>query len=123
VNCIACKGACCETIELMLPVGSPFDTEWYAARGVIKKEADGYCITRFDQRCPKLTGEGLCSVHGTIEKPLACIEYEAGCDDCLETVRARRTRDQYAEIRDEDDPTVEELYGSHQHDNRRKRSR
>jgi len=46
-----------------------------------------------------------------VGKPLECAVFPAGGAPCLDAVRERRTREQYAEIRDEGDPEVEEVYG------------
>ena len=52
--------------------------------------------------CQKLTKEGSCGVYET--RPLPCMSYIAGGEDCLETVRTRRTPEEYRLIRDDNDP-------------------
>jgi Fe-S-cluster containining protein len=56
----------------------------------------------FECRCTKLTPEGRCSIYE--DRPMVCELYIAGGMSCLNTVRARRTPEQYQLIRGEDDP-------------------
>jgi Fe-S-cluster containining protein len=103
VNCLECRGACCE--ELVVPFvalinasSSVAEAEWMGVRA--SSIEDGRA--RFDVRCPKLDACGRCSVHD--EKPLICAVYPAGGPDCLDVVRRRRTADQYQRIREAGDP-------------------
>lgn len=105
MNCLVCRGACCETIVVMgSMVGDLFPAatqEWMAARSIGRAASGGYVI---EARCPKLTADGLCSIHD--DKPLACALGIVGGTECLESVASRRTPEQYALIRDDDDPEV-----------------
>lgn len=52
--------------------------------------------------CQQLTKEGGCREYEG--RPLPCILYIAGGEDCLDTVRTRRTTEEYQLIRDDNDP-------------------
>jgi Fe-S-cluster containining protein len=75
--------------------------EWFLARGA---KLSGPSVYAIPSRCPKLTCEGLCSIHE--EKPLVCAVMPVGGEDCLGAVRRRRTPEQYQKIREEHDPEV-----------------
>lgn len=100
MNCVECRGACCEIPverdELIRSLRSrdPHSRIWASLR------ANG-------GRCVKLNEHGLCSIHET--KPLVCAIYPAGGDDCLKVVRTMRTPEQYARIRGPEDP--ERIHG------------
>jgi len=107
VNCIRCAGACCEEITIEINASNEFPkamAEWLTARGV----AAGPNLYAVPSRCPQLTLDGLCGCHDT--KPLVCAMMTVGGQECLDALRRRRTPEQYAVIRDEDDPTVEQVY-------------
>jgi len=106
VNCIRCAGACCEivTIDAALVDFPKVAAEWLSARGACV----GGTVYAVESRCPKLTGDGLCGIHD--EKPLACALMPVGGPECMDAVRLRRSPEQYAVIRDEDDPTPEQVY-------------
>ncbi len=87
------------TEDLNLPNAAAL--EWLFARAA-GHDLGGYL--RFESRCPHLTKCGGCDLHDTPLKPRVCIEYEPGGSDCLDTVRRRRTPEQYQLIRDEGDP-------------------
>jgi len=55
----------------------------------------------FDCRCTKLDSDGQCSIYS--DRPALCRDFEPGCDSCLESVRARRTPVQAAQIREKGD--------------------
>jgi hypothetical protein len=66
-----------------------------------------------ESRCPKLTEDGLCSLHDTDDKPMACAVAPAGAPECLESIRLRRPAAYYSgAIREDGDPTMEEVYGA-----------
>ena len=96
MNCLTCRGACCETI--VIPLSDHADTNrWVTLHGVAVGEK-----VALDCRCSALTGGGECSIYD--DRPELCRTYLAGGKECLETVRARRTPVQYAEIRGAEDP-------------------
>jgi Fe-S-cluster containining protein len=53
-------------------------------------------------RCPQLTDEGLCGCYE--ERPMVCALFTPGCSECMTAVKKFRTPEQYARIRDDDDP-------------------
>lgn len=108
MNCLTCRGACCESFALPLVDIRPPSRDalrWVALHGDTE---DGWI--RFDCRCTALNRGGLCAIYDT--RPDVCRDYEPGCPDCYDAVRRRRTPDQYAEIREEGDPEPEVLYGT-----------
>lgn len=123
MKCGECRGACCESICIPLfdnPTGNFLINEnnrWLAAHGtldpakekhtqVFDKVAPQNIMTgdrvKLEVRCTKLTDEGECSIYK--ERPLPCVLYEPGGPDCLATVKARRTAEDYQRIRDDRDP-------------------
>lgn len=109
MKCGECRGACCESICIPLfdnPTGNFMINEnnrWLAAHGTLDpaKETIGDRV-KLEVRCNKLTDKGEC---GDYEKrPLPCVLYEPGGPDCLATVKARRTAEDYQRIRDDRDP-------------------
>lgn len=62
----------------------------------------------FECRCTKLTSEGRCGIWE--DRPMVCELFIAGGKQCVDTVRLRRTPEQYQLIRGEDDPlTIHEV--------------
>jgi Fe-S-cluster containining protein len=106
MNCIRCRGACCELIHVDAShCGFPkVAVEQFEMRGTHIKGM----IYAMVAPCPKMTSEGLCGVQD--EKPLACAIMPVGGEDCFSSVKLRRTPEEYAVIRDEDDP--ERIHGS-----------
>lgn len=100
MNCLVCRGACCESIELDLGFHPPNpDSErWIKLHGVEKNGK-----ISFEAKCLKLTSNGTCEIWE--DRPLVCELYIAGSHQCLETVRERRTPEQYLLIREEEDPS------------------
>lgn len=100
MNCLECRGACCE--QLILPLG-PNRTvfEFMRARGQVK-HSHGLNIVILDCRCPKLDEEGLCSIYE--QRPVHCRAYKAGGAACIEAVRRNRTKAQFSRIREDGDP-------------------
>jgi hypothetical protein len=111
MKCLECRGACCEVINVkdVTPIDEfPAATsQWLKARSIGQAE-DGAWI--LESRCKELSHEGLCRLHDTDEKPIACCVAPAGGHDCLEAVSIRRTRAEYERIREDHDPEVEELW-------------
>jgi hypothetical protein len=108
MKCIVCKGACCEEIVLTSAIiGADFPkvaVEFLEARGI----PTGNGCYAISARCPKLTDDGLCSIHE--DKPLACALEPVGGEACYSAVRRRRTKEDYQEIRDDDDPETWEEF-------------
>jgi Fe-S-cluster containining protein len=112
VNCLVCRGACCEEL-IVSPSALSADglafpgalREFLTARSTAELPGPAFVI---GARCPQLTFEGLCGCHD--EKPLACALFPAGGDECLGAIRRRRSSTAYAFIREEGDPTVEEVF-------------
>jgi Fe-S-cluster containining protein len=100
MNCLECRGACCESFSIPIadvkPPG-PDERSWLELHGT--REGDSIA---FECRCTALTADGRCSIYEG--RPLVCVFYAPGGPDCLETVRRRRTPEQYQRIRGADDP-------------------
>lgn len=96
MNCLECRGACCEHITLQIPQ-DPDAARWLSFHGT---EALGGVV--LDTPCKKLTKKGLCSIYDT--RPQVCHDFMAGSKACYDAVRFRRTRAQYAKIRETGDP-------------------
>lgn len=112
MNCFECKGACCEEVwhPLFRRESDPRN-EWLRVRGrEVKNEAGQPIAVALEAPCPSLikTGQekGLCSIHET--KPVFCETFRAGGPACLESVRSRRSLEDYIRIRDEEDPSVKD---------------
>lgn len=108
MDCLKCRGACCETFWLRLgdvPAPSADVRRWVLLHG---KTSAGF--VEFTCWCRELTDEGLCRIYD--ERPAVCRDARPGAADCLEAVRARRTPAEYREIRDAEDPeTLEGAVG------------
>ncbi len=106
MNCLECKGACCEWLGVHVPAfaGLGGTVEFLRARGQVDEVSAALdpVFVVLECRCPKLTDEGLCGIYDT--RPMVCVDFEPGCPDCLRSVRARRTPEEYQRIRDEGDP-------------------
>ncbi len=102
MNCLVCRGACCESFstELTMQPPSADATRWIQLHAV-RVEEDRLT---FECRCTKLTSDGLCSIWE--DRPMICELYVAGSRECLTTVKERRTVEQYQQIRGEDDPEM-----------------
>ena len=95
--CDRCRGACCEEAELTLTPADFFAVEWVRARfgdrvlsqGPSAEQGRVDLVVRLEDRCPELTVDGLCAVHGD-DQPTACRLFEAGGPGCLEVVKRRR---------------------------------
>lgn len=99
MNCQECRGACCETMLVPNEQSDP-DTElWLGLRVVGPMDGERLALRC---KCSALTEGGACEIYQA--RPMICRAFEAGGADCLETVRLTRTPEEYARIRDEDDP-------------------
>ena len=101
MNCLACGGACCETMAIPVSdIKAPSEDAfaWISHHA----ERSGNCL-RFECRCLELTRDGRCGIYE--DRPRVCRDYEPGNDDCLDAIRRRRTPEEYAtRIREEGDP-------------------
>jgi hypothetical protein len=107
MDCLACGGACCET--MILPVGavrfpSPDAKAWFMLHG----STDGSRV-ELECRCSALTPDGKCGIYTSLERPKTCADFRPGERGCIETVRRRRTPEQYILIRGAADP--ERIHG------------
>ncbi len=78
-----CRAACCQDIEIEL---SPKEAAALVAAGAVlygKHQRDVY---RLEGKCPNLTSNNRCGVHGTSEQPSVCKSYSTLGHHC----RARR---------------------------------
>jgi Fe-S-cluster containining protein len=106
MNCLACKGACCESFSLPASVALPKGTDvvqidlnrWLALHAT----NDGESLT-FECRCTRLGKDGRCMIHET--RPVVCRTYLAGGIGCLAAVATRRSAKQYQLIRGPNDPS------------------
>lgn len=108
MNCLECKGACCESFALpkaSLPLAlgreaaDPDTRRWLELHATQDWEPE---YVSLECRCTMLGADGLCKTYDT--RPLMCRVFAPGCRECLETVRLRRTPEQYAAIREAGDP-------------------
>lgn len=102
MDCLACGGACCETMVIPLSAIRPPSADaarWLQLHGVMS----GRTI-EFECRCTKLTPEGRCGIYA--DRPQGCADFKPGSGECLRTVKARRTPEQYQLIRGEADPAT-----------------
>ena len=103
MNCQICKGACCEEFALPLRGIHPErDVDrWVLLHAEVERNL-GAAMMRFECRCNKLTEEGTCSIYE--ERPDLCRNYLPGSTACLDTVKRRRTSEQFHQIREVVDP-------------------
>lgn len=110
MNCMVCRGACCETFSMevrMLPFMRDAQN-WLEAHAFKIDRTTEIPRLHFDCRCTKLTNDGLCSIWE--DRPMVCELFIAGSKQCLGAVKDRRTSKEYQFIRGEDDPlTLEEI--------------
>lgn len=102
MNCEICRGACCEYLEIRIG-GSPDQQRWLGLHGTPSRYG-----TALDCRCGELSTDGRCQIY--LSRPSVCHDYPVGGAACVASVRRQRTAAQYADIRDETDPTVQALY-------------
>jgi Fe-S-cluster containining protein len=102
MKCLECHGACCEDLGLEInPQTIPTHVlEWIKHHA--SRIEDQLLI--FEVRCTKLTSDGLCSIYE--DRPLICATFPPGSEACLNTVKRRRTIEDYQRIRDQEDPEV-----------------
>ena len=96
MKCDVCRGACCESLHLA--AGSDAHGEWLRA---FAPRALGSQV-ELEVRCAQLTPTGRCGIYEA--RPAVCRSYIAGGAACLDVVRRRRTPEEYAAIRNDDDP-------------------
>jgi len=95
MNCLVCRGACCEDLVIPEQGMSGADIEFFEVRsGTALTGGAGFI---FPLRCPELSDEGRCSIHS--DRPMLCAVYPAGGEACLSTLNRRRTPEQIAQIR------------------------
>jgi len=106
MRCDICSGACCESLIIPAFVqpdpASPSKVineinQWLSLHGQIVPDKG----IELEAPCSWLK-DGGCQNYE--DRPLPCVMYISGGEDCLETVRTRRTPEQYQEIRNENDP-------------------
>lgn len=100
MDCRACRGACCESFSLpapMVKVPPPDGKRWLELHAT----KDGPLL-EFECRCTKLKADGSCGIYD--DRPDVCRVFRPGGPGCLETVRKRRTTEQYTTIRGPQDP-------------------
>lgn len=105
MDCQACRGACCESFiipaaDLRPPGGD--ERRWLELHATAAEGFLGRRELSFECRCTALTAEGRCGIYG--ERPKVCRDYRPGGWDCLATVKARRTPEEYQRIRGPLDP-------------------
>lgn len=84
-SCIKC-GMCCKVLRLQVP--KPYLTNldvkhWVELHGVKLHEADGGVWATIRIPCSALTPEGLCSLHGTPDRPDLCEKWPFGPRDLV----------------------------------------
>ena len=102
MKCEECRGACCESFIANIQI-IPFliDAQhWLEFHGTPVKLL--HHQNEYECRCRKLTSEGKCSIWQ--RRPLVCRLFTVGSPECLDTVKKRRTSEDYQRIRDEKDP-------------------
>ena len=103
MNCEECGGACCETIIIPLSPHDDDTNRWALLHG--QRVGSNVAL---NCRCSALTDAGRCGIYDN--RPVMCQTYQAGGAHCLENVRALRTPEEYARIRDDGDPeTLEHM--------------
>lgn len=110
MKCSVCRGACCESVVIPLaPMRKACDRDdirWLLLHGRKVESAEqggtGGHGLELEARCTKLDADGRCGIYD--ERPMVCRLFPAGGPDCLDTVRRRRSPEEYAQIRDADDP-------------------
>ena len=102
MDCAVCLGACCESITLN--VRMPTDD---LQRFVELRSKPIGNDRNFEVPCTALIN-GRCGIYPN--RPQVCRDFEPGGTHCLSTVKARRSREQYAMIRNDADPLPDVLY-------------
>lgn len=94
MNCLVCRGACCESFTILkadVNIKHGDENSWFLLHAVEEEEA-----LTFECRCTKLTKEGLCGIYET--RPIMCRTFVPGSRDCIDTVKRRRTPEQFLKI-------------------------
>lgn len=97
MNCLECKGACCEYITLPLFAKNADANRWLCLHGTKTGQA-----VDLEIRCSQLTTEGLCGIYHT--RPQVCRDFKPGSAECIKAVKARRTKKEFLKIREKGDP-------------------
>lgn len=107
MNCLVCRGACCEFLVLAIGTHMPQVFEFAEARRLpILPVAGPLALVAVDHRCPELTQDGLCAIYQEDRRPALCILAPPGGTACLQALRRQRTPEQIAAIREPGDPEV-----------------
>jgi Fe-S-cluster containining protein len=107
MNCLVCRGACCEEL-IVTPSTDGGDAtnfprafaEFLSVRGV-PLDNGGYAVAA---RCPQLTNAGLCSCYE--DRPMVCELFPAGGPECLAALQRRRTPEERERISGGNHPTT-----------------
>ena len=102
MNCLQCRGACCE--DLVFPVTglSQGTFQLLKLRGDVVRLAEQHEGIAIPAPCKHLSDKGRCRIYH--DRPTVCRVYAAGGPACIETLRRRRTPEEYVVIRGSDDP-------------------
>ena len=107
MKCEVCRGACCETIVLHVTVPT-VDMANYVQLHSVPVEGSPFVKDRvFECKCTALSSAGRCNVYQA--RPQVCRDYRAGGVECLRTVVSRRTKKEFALIREAGDPTWKDV--------------
>lgn len=102
MNCLQCRGACCE--DLVFPVKGlakpTFDL--LRLRGQVVRLTEDMEGVAIPSVCHHLSDAGRCRIYH--DRPGVCRMYRAGGQACIETLRRRRTPEDYILIRGPNDP-------------------
>lgn len=82
--CESCRGACCESLVLNLPVDGEVRV-WLSLRGRVENDS-----VRITAPCTKLR-DGACSIYD--ERPLPCRVFAVGSPQCIASIRSCRPKD------------------------------
>lgn len=96
-DCRACAGACCETMTLRIQTESSDFLRWIRLRSTPVHRGD-QVEYNFTVPCSALQ-QGRCAVYDT--RPDMCRDFVPGSEDCVGTVRDRRSLEDVAAILDE----------------------
>lgn len=107
MNCLVCRGACCEFLVLAIGTPTPRVFEFAEARRLpILRVVGPLALVEIDHRCPELTAEGRCAIYHEDRRPEVCIEAQPGGTACLQALRRQRTPPEIEAIREPGDPEV-----------------
>lgn len=109
MKCAECQGACCESITIERADLLFADSRRWIKLHNIDIEDFAHSVVgdskiHFDSPCRELTAGGACNIY--VKRPQVCRLYQAGSPDCIDTVRKRRTPEEFQQIREEADPVI-----------------